>query len=530
MLPRKVDAVVVGSGPNGLVGAIALADAGWDVLVLEAADQHGGAVRSTSEDGWVSDRCSSCYPLGVASPVLRALELERFGLRWVNAPLPLAHLLDPGDESAPAIHPDPAATAESVAVDHAADGDAWLRLYTDYVKIREPLLRALLASWPPVGAGVQLARRLGSLGELARFGRFLALPAHRMGQELFAGPRGRALLAGNALHADAPLSASVSGTMGWLLAMLAQDVGFPVAAGGSSRLAAALVARATEAGASLVSSTPVTGIEVSAGRVAAVRTASGETVAVRRAVLADVSAPTLYGELLPSASVPARLRRDLERFEWDYPTVKVNYRLGGPIPWRASEARTAGVVHLGGDADGLVHTGADLDTGRLPSAPFLLIGQTSKADPSRSPVGTEAVWAYSHLPRGLTDDAAADKLADRMDRAIERYAPGFSALVLDREVQKPSEFEAGNAAMGTGALGGGTSQLHQQLIFRPTIGLGGPRTVVTGLYLGSAAIHPGPGVHGACGWLAARAALRDAAPLGPLTRIPATTLLRHLQR
>ncbi len=358
----------------------------------------------------------------------------------------------------------------------------------------------------------------------------MAMPMHRMGQELFAGPRGRALLAGNAFHADASLTGSVSGTMGWLLAMLAQDVGFPVAVGGSGSLSAALVRRAEQAGALLVSGTPVEAIEVSGGKVSGVRTASGERVVVRRAVIADVSAPALYGELLPSASVPAGLRRDLDAFEWDYPTVKLNYRLSGPIPWLAEEARSAGVVHLGGSADELVHTSADLDTGRVPTAPFLLIGQTTKADASRSPAGTEAVWAYSHLPRGIADDAAAEKLAVRMDRALERHAPGFLDLVLDRELQRPSDLSAANAALGLGALGGGTSQLHQQLIFRPTIGLGSPRTVVSGLYLGSSAIHPGPGVHGACGHLAARTALRDASPLGALTRTPSTAALRRLQR
>ncbi|HET6295885.1 MAG TPA: NAD(P)/FAD-dependent oxidoreductase [Kribbella sp.] len=527
MLPRSVDAVVVGSGPNGLVSAIALADAGWDVLVLEAADEFGGAVRSTASDGWISDRFSSNYPLGVASPVLRSLGLEEFGLRWAHAPLPLTHLLDP--DTAASIHPDPNDTAASISVDHPADGEAWLRLYEKYVKIREPFLQSLLTTWPPVVPGVKLARKLGSAGELARFARFMAMPMHRMGQELFEGPAGRALLAGNSFHADAPPSGSVSGTMGWLLGMLAQDVGFPVAAGGSSSLSSALIRRAERAGALFVAGTPVVGIDVSAGKVAGVRTASGEQVAVGRAVIADVSALTLYDELLPKASVPSGVRRDLDAFEWDYPTVKLNYRLSGPIPWQAADARKAGVVHLGGTADDLVHLSADLDTGRLPSAPFLLIGQTTKSDPSRSPAGTEAVWAYSHLPRGIADDASAEKLGDRMERLIERYAPGFADVILDRNLQRPSDFSSANASLGLGALGGGTTQLHQQLIFRPTIGLGSPRTVVSGLYLGSSAIHPGPGVHGACGHLAARTALRDASVLGPLTRRPLNALLRNLQ-
>src|SRR3954452_10086358 len=255
MLPRSVDAVVIGSGPNGLVSAIALADAGWDVLVLEAADTFGGAVRSTSSDGWISDRFSSNYPLGVASPVIRSLGLERFGLKWGHAPLPLAHLLDADEGTAVAIHPDPEDTAKSVGADHPGDGEAWLRLYQQYVALREPLLKSLLTTWPPVVPGIKLARKLGSAGELLRFARFMAMPMHRMGQELFAGPRGAAVLAGNALHADTPLSGSVSGTMGWLLAMLAQDVGYPVATGGSSAFSGALVRRAERAGALLVADT-----------------------------------------------------------------------------------------------------------------------------------------------------------------------------------------------------------------------------------------------------------------------------------
>lgn len=521
-----VDAVVIGAGPNGLVAAATLGDAGWDVLVLEATDHLGGAIHSTEADGWISDRCSSCYPLALASPVIRALELERHGLTWAHAPAPLTHLLGPDD--AVRIDPDPEVTAAGLAEEDPADGEAWLRLCEDYRRIRTPLLDALLTAWPPVGAGVRLARTLGGAGEVLRFARFMALPAHRMGAELFRGRRARALLAGNAMHADAPLTAAVSGTMGWLLAMLAQDVGFPSAAGGSGRLAAALVARAESAGVQFRTGEPVTAIEVRAGRATAVRTAGGTRIEARRAVIADVSAPQLYDDLLPAAVIPAGLRQDLDRFAWDLPTVKVNYRLSAPVPWLASPARGAGVVHLGGDADELVHTCADLETGRLPSAPFLLAGQTTTADPSRSPAGTEALWVYSHLPRGVADDASADRLAGRIDRTLERHAPGLGGLVLDREVQRPGDFAAGNAAMGPGALGGGTAQLFQQLVFRPATGLGGPRTVVGGLFLGSAAIHPGSGVHGACGWLAARSALRDAGPIGALRRRAASALVSRL--
>jgi phytoene dehydrogenase-like protein len=266
-----------------------------------------------------------------------------------------------------------------------------------------------------------------------------------------------------------------------------------------------------------------------AGRPIAVQTVDGR-ITVRRAVVADVAARILYSDLLPEASVPPKLRDDLDKFTWDLPTVKVNYRLSAPVPWTAQSARGAGVVHLGGDADTFVHTCADLDTGRLPDSPYLLIGQTTTADPSRSPAGTEALWAYSHLPRGITDDGSADLLAKRIDAVIEQHAPGFGRLILDRDVQRPSDFAAGNASLGPAAVNGGTMQLFQQLVFRPTAGLGGPRTVVPGVYLGSAAIHPGGGVHGACGWLAARAALRDSAATAFLRRRATSALLQRLYR
>ena len=176
-----------GAGPNGLVAATTLADAGWDVLVLEATDHVGGAVH-LGQRGRLGQRpASACFPLAVASPVIRALDLESHGLQWANAPLPLAHPLGPDDDTGAVIDPDPERTAANLAEEHPADGTAWLRLYEDYQWIREPFLSALLTSWPPVVPGARLARRLGSLGELARFARFMALPAHRMGQELFGG-------------------------------------------------------------------------------------------------------------------------------------------------------------------------------------------------------------------------------------------------------------------------------------------------------------------------------------------------------
>ncbi|MGI8717313.1 MAG: phytoene desaturase family protein, partial [Lapillicoccus sp.] len=250
-------------------------------------------------------------------------------------------------------------------------------------------------------------------------------------------------------------------------------------------------------------------IDVRSGRAHSVHTAAGRTHRVRRAVIADTSAPALYGRLLDESAVPRKLRAELDRFAWDLPTVKLNYRLRATVPWTARHSRRAGVVHVGADSAGLVHWAADLATGRIPQRPFALVGQMSTIDPSRSPAGTQAMWLYTHLPRGVTDDASAELLVEHTEAMLDAFAPGWRDLVLDRWVQRPSDLEAADANLTGGAVGGGTSQLFQQLIFRPVTGVGGPRTHIENLYLGSAAIHPGGGVHGACGYLAARAALAE---------------------
>jgi phytoene dehydrogenase-like protein len=270
-----------------------------------------------------------------------------------------------------------------------------------------------------------------------------------------------------------------------------------------------MASRARAGGATIRVGDAVTRIGVRHGRVTDVTTAGGTTLRVRRAVIADVAATSLYGELLAPDVVPARLHRAMERFEWDPPVVKLNWALDGPIPWRASGVSGAGTVHLGADADGVVGWMADLGAGRIPTSPFALLGQMTTADPSRSPAGTESVWAYTHLPRGMSGDEPAELLADRMEDMIEAHAPGFRDRVRGRHLQRPSDLFAADANLVHGALGGGTNQIHQQLFFRPVPGLGRAGTIIDGLYLGSAAVHPGGSVHGACGANAARAALAD---------------------
>jgi phytoene dehydrogenase-like protein len=329
------------------------------------------------------------------------------------------------------------------------------------------------------------------------------------------------------MHADIPADAPGSGMFGWLMAMLGQDVGFPVPEGGAGALADALTRAVIAAGGQVRTSAPVEEILVSGGAATGVRLAGGARIGARRAVVADVGAHQLYRELLPGAVVPPRLQADLDRFDWDLPTVKVNWSLKGRVPWRAAGLDRTACVHLGADADELVRWSADLGSGRVPERPFMLLGQMAVADASRAPAGGDSVWAYSHLPRAGTRHRAGDRagdsagdretlaaqakeLAARMTAVVEAHAPGFTGQIADVLVQAPGDLAGADANLVHGTINGGTAQLHQQLVFRPVPGLGRPETVVPGLYLASAAGHPGGGVHGGAGAMAARVALRDA--------------------
>jgi phytoene dehydrogenase-like protein len=236
-------------------------------------------------------------------------------------------------------------------------------------------------------------------------------------------------------------------------------------------------------------------------------------------VLADVGAPQLYLDLVGKAHLPPRMVADLGRFQWDSPTLKVNWALSGRIPWTAPGAREAGTVHLGVDLNGLTFYAASLAAQRVPREPFILLGQMTTADASRSPAGTESVWAYTHLPEGLPLDAhQIEEHVALLERTIERNAPGFGSLILDRWVQTPADLQAVDANLHGGAVGGGTAGIHQELVFRPVPGLARAETPIDGLYLASASAHPGGGVHGAPGSNAALAALRRAGRTGRLHR------------
>ena len=527
MIARTVDAVVIGGGPNGLVAANALVDAGWDVLLLEGAGEVGGAVRSAevTAPGFRTDLFSAFYPLAAASPVIRDLELDRHGLAWSRAPAVLAHALDDGD--AAVLENDAERTAAGLDADAPGDGDAWMDLVSEWSRLRDDVLAALFTPFPPMAALARLLRRSGTRGALD-LARLATLPVRRLGAERFRGARAPLLLTGNALHADIPPDAAGSGLYGWLLTMLGQDVGYPVPRGGAGMLARALADRFVAGGGQIAVASRVAGVAVAGGHAVGVVTADGRRVRARRAVLADVSASSLYRDLLGPRHVPARLLADLDAFAWDHPTLKVNWALDRPVPWRAAGAHEAGTVHLGVDLEGFVRAAADLTVGAFPERPFLLLGQMTTADPARSPRGTESAWAYTHVPHGRTsaDDLGAH--VARMEAALERAAPGFAGTVIAQHVQTPADLEAADPNLVGGAVNGGSAALHQQLVFRPTPGLGRPETPITGLYLASAAAHPGGGVHGACGWNAARAALADAGPAGAVRRRLARTAWERL--
>lgn len=515
------DAVIVGAGHNGLVAANLLADAGWDVVVLEAQPEPGGAVRSgeLTVPGFTHDLFSAFYPLAAASPILRGLGLGDFGLRWRRSPHVLAHPTPDG--RCAVLSTDLDVTTRSLDAYAAGDGDGWRRLYGLWERVGGPLIEAMLSPFPPVRGGARLAARLGPHG-LLPFARHLALPVHRMADEEFAGAGGGLLLAGNALHTDLVPDATGSGLFGWLLCALGQQYGFPVPEGGAGRLTAALVRRLEARGGRVECGARVARVEVRDGRAVGVVTAGGAAVTARRAVLADVAAPSLFLDLVGAAHLPGEFLAGLRRFQFDHGTVKVDWALRGPVPWASEEAAGAGTVHLADSMDHLVRYSADLGTGSVPAQPFLVVGQMAVADPTRSPAGTETAWAYTHVPQrvrgdaggeGLTgtwDDTESERFADRMEARIERQAPGFRGLVLGRHVFTPRTLAENNESLVGGAVNGGTAQVHQQLVFRPVPGLGRAGTPVRGLYLASSSAHPGGGVHGAPGANAARAALAAA--------------------
>jgi phytoene dehydrogenase-like protein len=512
------DAIVVGAGPNGLVAANILADAGWSVLVLEEQPAWGGAVRSgeLTVPGFEHDMFSAFYPFAACSPPIASLNLHEWGLQWRHAPLVIAHPRPDG--SCACLSRDLEETVDGLERLHPGDGRAWRRLYSIWEEARPHLMEAVLGPFPPVRPAARLATAMGR--DLMRLARLGVTPMRRLAEEEFYGWGGPMLLAGNALHADLTPEAALSGMFGWLLTSLGQDAGFPVAAGGSSRLADAMVTRLKDRGGRILCNRRVAEVSIRRNRAVGCVTDDGDAFAARKAVLADVGAPSLYLDLVGPEHLPLDFVRDIDRFQYDNATFKVDWALAKPIPWECEPARRAGTIHVARDLDFLSEVTAMVGRGMVPERPYLVLGQMNLADPSRSPAGTETAWAYTHLPQvvrgdmkgeitGAWDEREVEAFVGRIEAQVERLAPGFRDAIIRRHVFTPAKFQESNSNLVNGALNGGTSQLHQQAIFRPVPNLARPETPVRGLYLASASAHPGGGVHGAPGSNAALAALRN---------------------
>ena len=469
---RDYDAIVVGSGPNGLAAAITLARAGRSVVVFEGAGTPGGGVRSAelTLPGFLHDVCSAIHPLGLGSPFFRELPLADHGLEWIQPPLPLAHPLDGG--GAVLLERSLDATAHGLGL----DAEPYRRLMAPLADDWDLLAPQLLGPLRPPRHCLALAR----------FGLAALRSARGLAQARFRTDRAQALFAGLAAHSILPLEWTATASFGLVLGLLAHVVGWPMPRGGSQRITDALVAHLRRLGGEVVTGTHV---------------ASLELLPRARAVLLDVTPRQVLR--LAGDRLPARYRRALDRYRYGPAAFKLDLALDGPIPWRAAECARAGTVHVGGTLDEIAAGEAAVWRGEHPERPFVLVAQQSLFDPTRAPEGRHTVWAYCHVPNGSTVD-----MTGRIEAQIERFAPGFSERILARAARSPAASEAYNPNFVGGDINGGAQSLDQ-LFTRPTWSLFPYATPVRGLYLCSASTPPGGGVHGMCGYHAARAALRS---------------------
>jgi len=465
------DAVVIGSGPNGLAAAIVLARAGRSVLVREAADTVGGGVRSEALTlpGFVHDTCSTIYPLGAGSPVFRRLPLAEHGLEWAHSEAALAHPLDGG--RAAILERDVDATAAGLGEDAEAYRALFGPLVRDWPALERAILRPL----------VRVPRHPVALG---RFGLSALRSAEGLARSRFRGEQARALFAGCSAHSTLRLDRSPSASFGLVLTTAAHTAGWPVVRGGAQALADALASYLRSLGG-----------EIETGA----RVESLAELAFARAVLADVSPRELLR--LGGAALPARYRRALERYRYGPGSFKLDLALDGPVPWAAPEVGRAACVHVGGTLEEVAAAERAPWEGRPAERPFVLLAQQSVADTSRAPEGKHTVWAYCHVPNGSTFD-----MTERIEAQIERFAPGFRDRILARAVTTPGDFERRNPNLAGGDINAGAQDLPQ-LVFRPVPRLVPYTTPVPGLFLCSASTPPGGGVHGLCGFGAAQAAL-----------------------
>lgn len=500
----RADAVVIGSGPNGLVAAERLARAGWDVVVCESAPVAGGAIRSDALTlpGFVHDTCSAFYGTLHASLPFAELDLAQ-RVPWLQFEIPVASAVRPG--SFAAIHADERATATALG----EDGEAWVALCAWWDRVGARMFDAVTAPIGAMGPGLRVLRAAG-LRQLPHLARMMLAPIATVARDSFATEAARALIASGATHGDTGTDLPGTTPAAVILAMVAQRYGMPIPAGGAGVLAAAIAAASAEAGAEIRTSSRVMRVIVERGRARGVETETG-TIWARHAVIADTG-PGAMVSLAGASAFPDDFLRTLRAYRYSSGFFKVDLALNGPVPWSDEPLRRAGVVHLNGDLHDMARASLDARYDRLPAVPSLIVGQQSIVDPSRAPVGSHTLWIETHAPVSPPGGwgAAREAFLETVLERIEAFAPGVRAQIVGTAVHAPPDLEALNPNLVAGDPGGGSTMLHQQLVFRPAPGWSRYRMPVKGLYLASASTHPGGGVHGMCGRNAARRVLKDA--------------------
>ena len=465
------DAIVIGSGPNGLAAAIVLAQAGWKVTVFEAERTIGGGARSAelTLPGFVHDVCSAVHATAAASPFFRTLPLQRYGLEWIDPPAGIAHPFDDG--TAVVVE----RSLERTAAGLGRDGEAYARVYgrlrRDWPQLEPSVLGPL--QWPrhPLA--------------LAAFGLRALRSAEGFAKSTFAEERTRALFGATAAHGLVPLDRPLTAGFGLVLVAMAHIVGWVIPRGGAQKLTDALVAHLRTLGGEVIANH---------------RVMSLDELPPARAILCDLS-PRPFLKIA-GPRLPASFRQSLERYRYGMGVFKVDWALDGPIPWLAAECARASTVHVCGTMAELMRSEEQAWSGTAPEQPFVLVVQPTLFDASRAPAGKHTVWSYCHVPGGSTVD-----MLPRIEAQLERFAPGFRDRILGRSVMSPAQVEGHNANYVGGDIGSGVADLRQ-FFTRPTWRT--YSTPVRGLYLCSAATPPGVGVHGMCGYFAAQRALADA--------------------
>ncbi len=466
------DAIIVGSGPNGLAAAIVLAQAGAKVALFEARETVGGGMRSAelTLPGFVHDICSAIHPLGMASPFFATLPLADFGLEWIQPDIPLAHPLDDG--TAVALYRSLADTANGLG----DDGSRWRRLLQPMVEQWDDLAPAILGPWPSFRHPLSLTE----------FGLRATWPAATLARILFREERARALFGGLAAHGMQPLEHPLTSSFGLVLGILAHAVGWPLPRGGAQAIPNALAAYFLSLGGEIVTNFDVTALE---------------DLPSARTTLLDVSPKGLIK--IAGDRLPPDYRRKLEGYRYGPGVFKVDYALAGPVPWRAESCHRAGTVHLGGTLPEIAAGEQAIWRGGHPEHPYVLVAQQSLFDPTRAPEGQHTFWAYCHVPNGSTVDMTA-----AIEAQIERFAPGFRDLILARHSYHTAAMQAYNPNYVGGDINVGVQDLRQMWT-RPTIQRNPYATPLPGVSLCSSATPPGGGVHGMCGYHAAQSALRQ---------------------